>query len=209
MNSAQISDSWHDRCSETKSAHPSTPRTIRFTHYQASLSVNPQRACIITNSYNTTSCSCESAVASYFQILPNSGKFMSHSRLSTIAAQPPVDIFIALSLKWREMVWKCLKSNSNFINITTVWCAQCALAPANGLCYVHPQIPGASRVVRFPLTSIYSQYFARFQSCRGRKVFYYSLLKEREGALHQKPAVLHAGMMSKVRIEKETDLKQN
>lgn len=67
-----------------------------------------------------------------------------------------------------------------------------APAPANGLCYAHPQIPGVSRVVRLPLTSIYSQYFAGFQSCRGCKVFYYNLLKGSEVALHQKTAVLHA-----------------
>lgn len=69
------------------------------------------------------------------------------------------------------------------------------------------KIPGVPWVVRFPLTRIYSQYFAGFQSCRGCKVFYYSLLKEREVALHQNTAVLHA--RHDVGIKMETDLKWN
>lgn len=79
MYSSWIAHSWRDRCSESQSAHPSTPRSLYLTHYQASLPVNPQKACIITSSNNTTSFSCESAHAGCFQILSNSGKFKLHS----------------------------------------------------------------------------------------------------------------------------------
>lgn len=33
-----------DRCSETQSAHPTTPRTLHLSHYQPPLPVSPQRA---------------------------------------------------------------------------------------------------------------------------------------------------------------------
>lgn len=85
--------------------------------------------------------------------------------------------------------WELPEKKNQILVILLVWCAHCAPAPANGLFCVHPQIPRVSWVVCSPLTSIYSQYFAGFQSCRGCKVFYYGLHKKREVVLLQKIAV--------------------
>lgn len=131
----------------------------------------PTKNCIITDSYDTTNWSCESADRDYFQSLSNSREFELHS-FHTFLFQcvihhprtPTCGHFIALSQYW-EMVESCLESTSGFINITIVWYTHCA----------HPQIPGVSRVDRFPLTSIYSEYFEGLQSCSKYKVFYYSL----------------------------------
>lgn len=98
----------------------------------------PTKNCIITDSYDTTNWSCESADRDYFQSLSNSREFELHS-FHTFLFQcvihhprtPTCGHFIALSQYW-EMVESCLESTSGFINITIVWYTHCAPAPASG-----------------------------------------------------------------------------
>lgn len=174
---------------------PPLPAPYHLTHYQAFRPGNPQKACITTNSQQTHI---------HNKLLVHVQSWATFKSLSVVfptrlvcyppsTAHPLVDIFSTMCLQWR-LCESCLKSTSDFVNVTTLWCAHCAPAPGNGLCYAHPQIPGASRAVRFPLKSIYSQYSAAFQTHRGcNGVFFkYSLLKEGEVVLHQKAAMLHA-----------------
>lgn len=168
MYSSWISDSLCERCSETQSAHPSTPLPCT-SHPLSGLSA------------------CKPTKSLYYHKLTQHDKLRWWKCRCGLLLNPLKQHYTDVRPSFPPPNWcvihhhhtptcghfycfesavegdgeSCLKSTSDFINIP-----QCdmhtAPAPANGLCYAHPQIPGVSWVVRFSLTSVYSQLFAGF-----------------------------------------------
>lgn len=111
-------------------------RSLHLTHYQASLPVNTQKhlhyhclihAALVRVQMRATFKSSQTAV--------NASRTVVRRRISTrtgvlsaTAAHPPADIFIALSLQWREMV-RVARKNFRFDQYCySVMCMLCSSA---------------------------------------------------------------------------------